>query len=116
MKFLDNYTYEIYENENDVSYFWHNIYKLNLFNNYVIPDIYKFNSRENRLKLLAGILDGESINNIDIDFLLKSLGFSLKGDTIYGQFVHDIPCLTNNYKFVNINGFIMNFRKYPRGL
>lgn len=115
MKFIDNYTYEIYENENDVSYFWHNIYKLNLFNNYVIPDIYKFNSRENRLKLLAGILDGESINNIDIDFLLKSLGFSLKGDTIYGQFVHDIPCLTKNYKFVKKDISMYKFSIVPKG-
>lgn len=64
-----------------------------LLNNKHIPDIYKFNSRENRLKLLAGLIDTDgyydkeknyydfcfSANNEtlvdDIIFLIRSLGF-----------------------------------------
>ena len=55
----------------------------------IIPDIYKFNSRENRLKLLAGLLDrdGDLKQNIfeftnknevfmdDVIYLTRSLGF-----------------------------------------
>lgn len=61
-----------------------------LINNKHIPDVYKFNSRENRLKLLAGILDTDwyMIKNCfwitqkserlarDIVWLAKSLWFS----------------------------------------
>lgn len=71
--------------------------ELNLFNNKHIPDIYKFNSRENRLKLLAGILDTDGhLGNVDnkrssydliqknytlakdIEYLVRSLGFYTK--------------------------------------
>ncbi len=63
----------------------------NLINNKHIPEIYKCNSRENRLKLLAGLIDSDGyynkINNSleitqknkkladDILFLVRSLGF-----------------------------------------
>ena len=63
---------------------------LNLINNKHIPDIYKINSRENQLKLLAGLLDSDgSLQNggyeftqkneklmDDVIFLCRSLGFS----------------------------------------
>jgi ATP-dependent DNA helicase PIF1 len=63
----------------------------NVFRNKHIPLVYKANSRENRLKLLAGLLDsdGSLINNCyeitqnnklladDIYFLSKSLGFQV---------------------------------------
>tara|TARA_R110002073_G_scaffold330784_1_gene514882 strand:+ start:9412 stop:13749 length:4338 start_codon:yes stop_codon:yes gene_type:complete len=78
-----------------------NISKENTFNNYLknynlinnkhIPEIYKCNSRENRLKLLAGLIDSDGycnkVNNSleitqknkkladDILFLVRSLGF-----------------------------------------
>lgn len=65
--------------------------ELNLLGNKHIPEIYKINSRENRLKLLAGILDTDGYydNNCieivtayeklkdDIIFLAKSLGFAI---------------------------------------
>ena len=64
----------------------------NLINNKYIPDIYKYNSRENRLKLLAGLIDsdGNLSKNCfefsqtiekeklfeDVLYLARSLGFS----------------------------------------
>ncbi len=64
--------------------------ELNLINNKHIPDIYKYNSRENRLKLLAGLIDsdGSYFHNTyeiiqknnklseDIVYLCRSLGFA----------------------------------------
>lgn len=79
----------------------------NLINNKHIPEIYKCNSRENRLKLLAGLIDSDGyynkINNSleitqknkkladDILFLVRSLGFRgtmkeyLKSSTYKGE-------------------------------
>ena len=64
----------------------------NLINNKHIPDIYKYNSRENRLKLLAGLIDSDgSLYNScfeftqsiekeklfdDVMYLARSLGFA----------------------------------------
>ena len=66
------------------------IIKLSLINNKHIPDIYKINSREIRLQLLAGLIDSDGYlhNNTfeicqknkkitdDIVFLARSLGFA----------------------------------------
>lgn len=63
--------------------------ELNMLNNKHIPDIYKINSRENRLKLLAGLIDSDGYNGgnwieitqknkrlaDDIEYLAFSLGF-----------------------------------------
>jgi hypothetical protein len=63
--------------------------RLNLFENKHIPEIYKINSRENRLKLLAGLLDTDGYYDggvfdfvqknkrlaEDIQYLVRSLGF-----------------------------------------
>lgn len=70
---------------------WNVLKNLNLVNNKHIPDIYKINSRQNRLKILAGLIDSHGryikhsnmyeitqINKIlmnDIVFLCRSLGF-----------------------------------------
>ena len=65
---------------------------LDLKNNKHIPDIYKINSRQNRLELLAGILDSDGSYSTgvfdlvqknkklseDIEYLVKSLGFYTK--------------------------------------
>lgn len=64
----------------------------NIFKNNIIPDEYKYNSINNRLKLLAGLIDGNNslyINCLefsksikkekildDIFYIIKSLGFS----------------------------------------
>lgn len=64
--------------------------ELNLLNNKHIPDVYKINSRKNRLKLLAGLIDTDGYLNynnyeivsaykqlaIDIVYLCRSLGYS----------------------------------------
>jgi len=67
-----------------------NLQKLNLINNKHIPEIYKINNRENRLQLLAGLLDTDGYYDghgqfeisqknetlaRDIVFLARSLGF-----------------------------------------
>lgn len=89
--------------------------KYNLLNNKHIPHIYKINTRENRLKVLAGLIDinghyqqgvYEIIqkNNIlahDIKFLCGSLGFqcNIKKEKIYnritisGRDICEIPVL-----------------------
>lgn len=68
-----------------------------LIGNKYIPDVYKMNSRENRLRLLAGIIDsdgslGENVYDMifkserladDVVFLVRSLGFfTYKRETI----------------------------------
>ena len=74
--------------------FLNTLKNLNLINNKHIPSIYKINSRENRLKLLAGIIDSDgSLFNSksgydiiqknpqlskDIVYLARSLGFQCK--------------------------------------
>jgi superfamily II DNA or RNA helicase len=89
----------------DLSTKYYNILKnLNLLNNKYIPNIYKINSTDVRLSLLAGIIDSNSnyknnyieiiqpLKNLlnDIIFLLQSLGFSVykknKSIRIYGNF------------------------------
>lgn len=89
-----NYTYGIsgYTGLKDSNLFLSTLNKLNMRNNKHIPDIYKCNSRENRLKLLAGLLDAdgsydkgcfeltqtskhESLID-DIIYLARSLGFA----------------------------------------
>lgn len=63
--------------------------KLNLYHNKHIPDVYKINSKEKRLLLLAGLIDSDGYNTggayeitqknehliKDIQFLSRSLGF-----------------------------------------
>jgi len=91
----DKYIYEISENckhNNNNNIFLNTLKNLNLINNKHIPYIYKCNSRENRLKLLAGLLDSdgylskeknsfeftqknETLMN-DVIYLARSLGFS----------------------------------------
>ena len=76
------------------NFFLTTLKNLNLINNKHIPDIYKYNSRENRLKLIAGLIDSDGsyqkIRNIfefsqsleheklmdDVVYLCRSLGFA----------------------------------------
>ncbi|PCI27736.1 hypothetical protein COB52_04455, partial [Candidatus Kaiserbacteria bacterium] len=82
--------------------------KNNLIGNKHIPEIYKLNSRGNRLKLLAGLIDTDGnynkkftfeiiqkSNNLseDIVFLAKSLGFE-----VYTRKVNK-SCMVNGEKF-----------------
>lgn len=75
--------------QNDTDRFTGVLSDLNLINNKHIPNLYKINSREKRLQLLAGIIDANAsqINNYieithkskklieDIEYLCLSLGF-----------------------------------------
>jgi hypothetical protein len=94
------------------------ILNLNFDVNKHIPDIYKFNSKENRLKILAGIID--SIGNYNIDecqyeisiknenliddilYVSRSLGFSCFKNNfnliIYGNGIEEIPVLLERKK------------------
>ena len=78
----------------DCNYFLNTLKKYNLINNKHIPHIYKCNSRENRLKLLAGLIDSDGYLSHsksdyqfcqsleheqiidDIIYLARSLGFA----------------------------------------
>ena len=56
--------------------------ELNLVNNKHIPDIYKYNSRENRLKLLAGLIDRNgNFHSNGFEFTQKSK--KIMDDVVY---------------------------------
>lgn len=75
-----------------------------------IPHPYKCNSRVNRLKLLAGLLDSGFQDTLtdDVIFLCKSLGFafdkSIKNTFSISGNIDEIPTLmcNNNVKFNNV--------------
>jgi superfamily II DNA or RNA helicase len=95
LQYQSKYYYRINgEGTNKVgsNYFMNILKKLNLINNKHIPHIYKCNSRENQLKLLAGLIDSDGCydkkgkiyeftqkNEIvmdDVIYLCRSLGFA----------------------------------------
>lgn len=93
LKHESNYRYAITTSTNfdgpDRNPFRNFLKNNNLIDNKHIPDNYKMNSKENRLKLLAGLIDSDGHNNNntydfclksekladDIIFLARSLGF-----------------------------------------
>lgn len=133
----NDYEYNIYGNDQDNSNIFQNtITTLNLTLNKHIPDIYKCNSRENRLKLLAGLIDNngnysgkgyeftqKSEKMIDdVIYLVRSLGFSCYKDEkkkcstirifINGVGIEEIPCLIPRKKAVHIKNIknVLNYR------
>lgn len=95
LQYGDRYRYRINGNGSgnyNCNHFINILKKFNLINNKYIPDIYKCNSRQNQLKLLAGLIDsdGHLLNNTfeftqsiaheklidDVIYLCNSLGFS----------------------------------------
>jgi len=93
LNYRTNYVYEISGSGRvNGNLFLTTLKKLNMINNKHIPFIYKCNSRENRLKLLAGLLDSDGYLNKknngfefsqkneklleDVIYLVRSLGFS----------------------------------------
>lgn len=109
-----------------------NLKKYDLLNNKHIPDAYKCNDVDIRLRLLAGILDTDgyydrkkrtyeytSVSETlfdDVLFLVRSLGFTafkkkkiVKGKVYYrcsinGRHLNDIPCLLKRKKALNSRG------------
>lgn len=96
----------------------------NLIYNKHIPDIYKFNSKENRLKLLAGLVDSdghlERNNNCydfvfksekladDVIFLARSLGFK--------SFKRECQKTCTNSANGRVTGTYFRFGIYGKGL
>lgn len=83
-KVKDTYVYGItgYTGKKDSNIFLSTLKNLGLKNNKHIPDIYKINSREKRLKLLAGIIDSDgSLSDNSFDIIQKSE--KLMDDIIY---------------------------------
>ena len=96
--------------------------KLNLIDNKHIPDIYKYNSRENRLKLLAGLIDSDGSyqkgKNIfefsqslyheklmdDVIYLCRSLGFACYKNKKNTSWVHEDIKKTGEAWRINIMG------------
>ena len=87
LQFSNNMCYRINGNgiaNKGCNYFLNILKEYNLINNKHIPLIYKCNSRENRLKLLAGLIDSDGSLTKDkctFDFIQKSE--KLIDDTIY---------------------------------
>jgi hypothetical protein len=81
----DKYTYGITGNGKYYNNIFLNTLKeLNLINNKHIPDIYKCNSRENRLKLLAGLLDSDGyLSKSGNEFEFTQKNEKLMDDVIY---------------------------------
>ncbi len=96
LHYLANYNcyLQSIEKENSKNYIKEYLEGANLINNKHIPDIYKYNSRENQLKILAGILDTDGNYNTqghcydivqknytlakDIEYIARCLGFTSK--------------------------------------
>lgn len=105
------------------NYFSNTLRDLNLINNKHIPDIYKYNSRENRLKLLAGLLDSDGslskckttfeftqcIKNEklfdDVLYLARSLGFACYKKIKNTSWTYNNIKKYNTAYRMNINGF-----------
>jgi len=105
----------LYQTFNDYDKIVNSLKKYNIFSNKHIPSCYLINSRRNRLKLLAGLLDSagfykngvyeiaqkKEILSKNIIFLARSLGFLAKDlakedrITISGENITDIPVLIN---------------------
>jgi superfamily II RNA helicase len=90
----------------------------NLLNNKHIPNDYKINSRNNRLKLLAGLIDSNCYNYCkryeiiqentvlanDIVYLIKSLGFSCKLKKISEGWIYKGEKKTVEYNKIIFSG------------
>ena len=128
LQYKSEYNYTI-DSTNNTNRFLNELKNCNLLDNKHIPDIYKINSRENRLKVLAGLIDSDGSrykcgykilqkNNKlteDIVYLCRSLGFQCKfkkslkihwskstkynNICIYGNRIDEIPVLCLNKKY-----------------
>jgi hypothetical protein len=121
-----NYTYRICSNEKlkhheTTNYFTIQLQQNNLINNKHIPMMYKCNSRENRLNLLAGILDSnghlskkggyeicQSMKHEklmdDIVYLCRSLGFSCYKNIKKTSWTHNDQVKQGEAIRIHING------------
>ena len=125
LQYQNGYTYRIKGLTGKVgsNYFDKTLYNLNLINNKHIPDIYKYNSYENRLKLLAGLLDSDGylskckttfkfnqcIKNErlfdDVLYLARSLGFACYKKIKNTSWTYNGVKKYNTAYRMSINGF-----------
>jgi hypothetical protein len=123
LQYKNEYTYRINgdgSRKTDSNYFMNILNIYNLINNKHIPFIYKCNSRENRLKLLAGLIDSDgSLDSSgcydfiqkseklidDVIYVARSLGFACykskqkKGCWYLGEYKEDTYyriCISGN--------------------
>jgi len=112
----------------------------------IVPDIYKINSKQIRLKLLAGLIDSIGVLNNgpnnngqftinqknytlseNIKFLCRSLGFECYVTKLgayyrlifYGADLHTIPCVLEKNKvkfYTNSTDLSYSFEVIPKGL
>lgn len=128
---FDPYLLGVWLSENNSNYILNSLKSLDLVNKY-IPQIYKFNSRENLLRILAGLLDTDGYLNqetnvyeiiqktkqlaIDIQFIARSLGFMCNMEEsqngtqgiyylmhISGNKIEEIPCLDKRKQATTYN-------------
>ena len=89
------YSYQINGDDSGLvgcNHFMNTLNDLNLINNKHIPYIYKCNSRKNRLKLLAGILDADGS-------LIKNGGFEISQSLEHEQIIDDVIYLCRSLGF-----------------
>ena len=117
-----DYTYRIssFTGKPNANAFWNAMKKYNLYENKHIPYDYKCNSRENRMKLLAGIIDSDgyycnrgkvfSISqksnavSEDILYLARSLGFAAYSSKSEKSCMYKGEKRTGIYNSISISG------------
>lgn len=95
LQYRDKYDYRINGDGSgnyNCNHFLNTLKNLNLLNNKHIPHIYKCNSRENQLKLLAGILDADG-------HLSKNGGFEFTQCIEHEQIIDDVIYLCRSLGF-----------------
>jgi superfamily II DNA or RNA helicase len=127
LQYVDKYGYRI-NGKQSVNFFWNSIRMMNLHSNKHIPHNYKCHSRENRLKLLAGILDTDghyTSNGVyeiiqknytlanDIEFLARSLGFSANMRESRKSWIYKGEKFTGTYYRTTISGSDTDIEKIP---
>ena len=96
----DNLSDELSNNDT----FLNTLKQYDMINNKHIPMIYKCNSRENRLKLLAGMLDGNRCSNTKNGYKITQKNETLMDDIIYLARSLGFACYKNALFSVCING------------
>lgn len=90
--------YKIKEDYNPLS---KTLYKYDLLKEKYIPNIYKINSEENRLLLLAGLIDSCGVTNkLENCYILNNINTRLSNDIVYLCGSLGILCEINNDKLI----------------